>query len=60
MNDYANLLALNLAWVGWELARWQEVVDWGLSAAGAMTLLAINVLRLRKVLRQQRDVNNGD
>jgi len=56
MDDGYNLLALNLAWAGWELARWQDVVDWGISAAGALTLLALNVLRLRKALRQHRDV----
>jgi hypothetical protein len=58
MNDGSDLVALNLAWMGWELARWQDVVDWGISAAGALTLLAINVLRLRRALRQHRDVNN--
>ncbi len=58
MNDGSDLVALNLAWMGWELARWQDVVDWGISAAGALTLLAINVLRLRRALRQHRDVDN--
>lgn len=60
MNDGGDLLALNLAWVGWELAKWQDVVDWGLSVAGAVTLLGINLLRLRRVVRQQRDVDNRD
>jgi hypothetical protein len=59
MNDGADLLALNLVWVGWEMAKWQEVIDWGLSIAGAVTLLAINIVRLRKMLRQRRDVDNG-
>jgi len=60
MNDGANLMMLNLVWLGWEITRWQDVVDWTLSAAGACTLLAINIVRLRKMLRQRRDVNNGD
>ncbi len=60
MNDGSDILALNLAWLGWEMARWQEVIDWGLSAAGAVTLLAINLLRLRHYLRKQRDVENPD
>jgi len=59
MNDGADILALNLVWVGWEMAKWQEVIDWSLSIAGACTLLAINVIRLRKMLRQRRDVDNG-
>ena len=50
---------MNLVWVGWEMAKWQEVIDWGLSIAGACTLLAINIVRLRKMLRQRRDVDNG-
>ena len=57
MNDGSDLLALNLAWMGWELARWQEVIDWTISAAGALTLLAINVMRLRRAIRQRRDVD---
>jgi hypothetical protein len=59
MNDGADILALNIAWIGWEMARWQEVIDWTLSLAGAITLLAINIVRLRKMLRQRRDVDNG-
>lgn len=59
MNDGADILALNLVWVGWEMAKWQEVIDWSLSIAGACTLLAINMVRLRKMLRQRRDVDNG-
>ena len=60
MNDGADIMALNLAWLGWEMARWQDVIDWGLSLAGACTLLAINVVRLRKMLRQRRDVDKQD
>ena len=60
MNDGADIMALNLAWLGWEMARWQDGIDWGLSLAGACTLLAINIVRLRKMLRQRRDVDNQD
>ena len=59
MNDGGDLIALNLVWVGWEMAKWQELIDWGVSIAGACTLLAINIVRLRKMLRQRRDVDNG-
>jgi hypothetical protein len=60
MKDAGDLLALNLAWLGWELARWQDVVDWTLSALGAVTLLSLNLLRLRRALLQQRKVDNED
>ena len=59
MNDGGDLIALNLVWVVWEMAKWQELIDWGVSIAGACTLLAINIVRLRKMLRQRRDVDNG-
>jgi hypothetical protein len=58
MNDGYDLLALNLAWLGWEMARWQEVIDWSLSALGAVTLVALNILRLRKALNSQRNVDS--
>jgi len=60
MNTGEDLLALNLAWVGWEMARWQDVVDWSISAAGAVTLLALNIIRLRRALNQQSKVENGE
>jgi len=58
MDDGWNLMALNLAWLGWEITRWQDVIDWSISAAGALSLVALNVIRLRKVLREQRNVDN--
>ena len=58
MNNGEDLLALNLAWVGWELARWQDVVDWSISAMGAITLLALNLLRLKRALNKQGKVDN--
>ena len=57
MNDGYDLLALNLAWLGWELARWQDAVDWTLSALGAVSLVALNLVRLRKALNQQAKVD---
>ena len=57
MDDGWNLLVLNLAWLSLEMARWQDVIDWTLSAAGALSLVALNVIRLRKVLREHRDVD---
>jgi uncharacterized protein YoaH (UPF0181 family) len=40
------------------VARWQEVIDWGISAAGALTLVALNIIRLRKALHQHRNVDS--
>ena len=60
MNDSTDLIALNLAWFRWEIARWQDVIDWTLSAAGAVTLLAINIIRLRKLWIQQRNVDSEE
>jgi hypothetical protein len=60
MNDSTDLIALNLAWFGWEIARWQDVIDWTLSAAGAVTLLVINIIRLRKLWIQQRNVDSEE
>jgi len=57
MTDGTDLLALNLAWVGWELARWQEVIDWSVSALGAVTLVTLNLLRLRRAWREHNNVD---
>ena len=58
MNDGSDLLVLNLAWLGWEVARWQEVIDWGISALGALTLVVLNIVRLRKAWNEHRNVDS--
>ena len=58
MNDGSDLLLLNLAWLGWEVARWQEVIDWGISALGALTLVILNIVRLRKAWNEHRNVDS--
>ena len=60
MDDGYQLVALNVAWLGWEITRWQEVIDWGLSAVGALTLVALNVIRLRKALNSQSKVDKPE
>lgn len=57
MNRWGDLVALNVAWVTLEVAKYTELVQGMLSIAGAVTLLAINVLRLRKLWNQQRSVD---
>lgn len=49
MQQHDHIFATAL-FIGWELARWQEVIDWVVGIAGAITLLAYNVIRLRRML----------
>ena len=46
-----DLIFLNSAFITVELARHQELINWGLTAAGSATLIALNLLRLWKELR---------
>jgi hypothetical protein len=57
MKDWTDLIALNVAWLTWQLASWTDVVDWALSVVGAVTLIWLNVLKLRRQY-ERRDVNN--
>jgi len=47
-----------VAWVTLEVAKWTEVVEGALSILGAVTLLCINLLRLRRAWNQHRKVDN--
>jgi len=55
MKDLSELFALNLAWLTWQVATWQDAIDWILSVAGAVTLIWLNVAKLRSQY-QRRDV----
>lgn len=57
MNRWADLAALNVAWVTFEVAKYTELIQGALSVAGAITLLAINVLRLRKLWNEHSRVD---
>lgn len=46
----------NVAFLCWELARWQDVIDWAVGIAGALTLIAYNIIRIHKVLANKNDV----
>ena len=50
----AGLTGASLAWIVWELARWQSVIDWGVGIMGAIVLVSINALRLAKEWRKWR------
>jgi len=57
MQDSHDYIYATFAFVGWELARWQEVIDWAVGLAGAISLIALNLIRLRKAMNN-RDVEN--
>lgn len=48
---------LTFAYAVWEFARWQEVIDWAVGIAGAVSLIVYNVIRIRKTLMHMRDVD---
>jgi hypothetical protein len=43
--------ALNVAWIFVELMRHSELLDWWLTACGSVTLIAMNVIRIYKLVR---------
>jgi hypothetical protein len=55
MQEHDHIFA-TLLFIGWELARWQEVIDWAVGIAGALTLLVYNVIRLHKMLVNKDEV----
>lgn len=57
MNSLRDIIALNVAWIALELAKWTDVIESGLSILGAVTLLAINMMRLRRMYNQHRKVD---
>lgn len=46
-----------VAYICWELARWQDLIDWAVGIAGAITLIAYNIIRINKVLANKDDVD---
>ncbi|MGB0141581.1 MAG: hypothetical protein ACPF8W_00760 [Luminiphilus sp.] len=59
MSDDYDALYATFAFTAWELARWQEIVDWAVGVSGAVTLIALNVLRIRRALMNKRGVDNS-
>lgn len=47
-------IATNVAFFGVEIARHEEVLDWGLTAAGSATLILYNLLKIYKLLRYEQ------
>ena len=44
-------IAANVAFLGVEVARHGELVDWYLKATGSVTLILYNVMKIYKILR---------
>ena len=57
MQESHDYILATFAFIGWELARYQEVVDWAIGVAGAISLIVLNVVRIRKALNSD-DVEN--
>jgi hypothetical protein len=53
-HDYIYATVLFFAW---ELVRWQEVIDWAVGIAGAVSLIVLNVIRIHKTIVNNRDVD---
>ena len=47
MTDNLDTITPTLAFFAWEFARYQELIDWAIGVAGAITLILMNVARLR-------------
>lgn len=54
MQDSYDYIYATFAFTAWELARWQDVVDWAVGVAGAMSLIVLNVVRIRKAINKGR------
>lgn len=57
MHESHDYILATFAFVGWELARYQEVVDWAIGVIGAISLIVLNVVRIRKAMNND-DVEN--
>lgn len=49
-HNIQQLAAINAAFIVTEVARHQELLDWWLTVAGSATLLAMNLLRIYRML----------
>lgn len=48
---------LAIVFTAWEFARWQELIDWAVGLAGAITLVVYNLIRIRKTLMNMKEVD---
>lgn len=53
-HNLQHLAAINAAFILTEVARHKELLDWWLTVAGSATLLAMNLLRIYRMLRNQQ------
>lgn len=57
MQESHDYILATFAFIGWELARYQDLVDWAIGVAGAISLIVLNVVRIRKAMNS-KDVEN--
>ena len=57
MSEQYDYIYLTAAYCGWTIATWQDYIDWGLGVLGALTLIALNIIRIHKTITNKRDVN---
>ena len=57
MHESHDYIIATFAFIGWELARYQEVVDWAIGVIGAISLIVLNVVRIRKAMNSDEVEN---
>jgi len=57
MSSEHDYIYATIAFTAWELARWQDVIDWAVGIAGALSLIALNVIRIHKTLSNKSKVD---
>lgn len=57
MNTEHDHIWLAIVFTAWEFARWQELIDWAVGLAGAITLVVYNLIRIRKTLMNMKEVD---
>jgi hypothetical protein len=58
VTDIRDLAFLNAAFIGFEVAKWAEIVEGALTLLGAATLLILNLFRLWRMWNEHRKVDN--
>jgi hypothetical protein len=50
-HNTSELALLNFSYISLEILRHRELLDWGLTVAGSVTLLLYNLIRIGRMLR---------
>ena len=57
MRDNYDHIIATFAFTAWELARWQELIDWAIGVIGAVSLIILNVVRIKRALMNKGEVD---